>query len=82
MKINRLEEVFREKKIQNRVLASYLNKSEETISKWKNNKRQPSLENLNEIAKFIHVDIRELLEPSSFKEQHSETYEEYKRKLK
>ena len=82
MKINRLEEVFREKKIQNRVLASYLNKSEETISKWKNNKRQPSLENLNEIAKFIHVDIRELLEPTSLKEKHSETYEEFKRKLK
>lgn len=82
MKINRLEEVFREKKIQNRVLASYLNKSEETISKWKNNKRQPSLENLNEIAKFIHVDIRELLEPTSLNEQHSETYEEFKRKLK
>jgi len=77
MKINRLDEVFKEKKVQNRVLAKYFNKSEETISKWRNNKRQPSLENLIEIAKFLRIDTRQLLESISWENEKSETYEQF-----
>lgn len=82
MKINKLDEVFKEKKVQNRVLAKYFNKSEETISKWRNNKRQPSLENLVEIAKFLRIDTRQLLESTSWENEKSETYEQFSAKVK
>lgn len=82
MKINRLDEVFKERKVQNRILARYLNKSEETISKWRNNKRQPSLENLVEIAKFLRIDTRELLESTSWENEKSETYEQFSVRIK
>lgn len=82
MKINRLDEVFKEKKVQNRVLAKYFSKSEETISKWRNNKRQPSVENLTEISKFLRIDIRLLLESTSWENEKSETYEQFSAKIK
>ena len=82
MKINKLDEVFKEKKVQNRVLAKYFNKSEETISKWRNNKRKPSLENLVEIAKFLRIDTRQLLESTSWENEKSETYEQFSAKVK
>lgn len=82
MIINRLDEVFKEKKVQNRILAKYFNKSEETISKWRNNKRQPSLENLIEIAKFLRINICELLEPTSWENEKSETYEQFSLRIK
>lgn len=62
--INRVGEILNNKKIYNRDLAKYLNKSEETISRWVNNHRQPALTDLYEIAKFLKVDIRELLHPT------------------
>lgn len=64
-KINRLAEVFSEKDIYNRDIAKLLNKSDETISRWVNNHRQPSLLDLDQIANFLDVDIRELLYPSN-----------------
>ena len=82
MKINRLDKVFKEKKVQNRILAKYFNKSEETISKWRNNKRQPSLENLVEIAKFLRIDTRQLLESTSWENEKSETYEMFSVRIK
>jgi transcriptional regulator with XRE-family HTH domain len=65
-RINRLEEVFKEKEVYNRDIAKCLNKSEGTISRWVNNHRQPSLEELNKIAEFLKVDIRYLLNPSDW----------------
>ncbi len=65
-KINRLAEVLAEKDIYNRDLAKLLNKSEQTISRWVNNHRQPYLEDLYTIAKHLKVDIRELLYPSDW----------------
>lgn len=62
--INRLADVFKEKDVYNRDIAKHLNKSEETISRWVNNHRQPSLIDLDEIAKYLKVDIRDLLNPS------------------
>ena len=65
-KINRLAEVFLEKDIYNRDIARLLNKSEQTISRWTNNHRQPYLEDLYKIAEYLKIDIRELLYPSDW----------------
>ncbi|TDS66219.1 helix-turn-helix transcriptional regulator [Myroides indicus] len=82
MKINKLDEVFKSKSIKNRVLAKKMKKSEETISKWRNNKRQPSLENLYEIARLLRVNIQDLIEPTDWKNEKSETYDEFVRRMK
>lgn len=65
-RINRLAEVFKENNITNREIAKHLEKSEETVSRWVNNHRQPSLEDLNKIACYLQQDIRELLYPSEW----------------
>lgn len=82
MKINRLDEAFKERKVQNRILAKYFNKSEETISKWRNNKRQPSIENLLEIAKLLRMDIQDLFESTAWENEKSETYEQFSVRVK
>ncbi|WP_316760039.1 helix-turn-helix transcriptional regulator [Pedobacter aquatilis] len=64
--INRLAELFEEKNVYNRDIAKYLKKSEETLSRWVNNHRQPSVNDLNKIAEFLRVDIRNLLHPSDW----------------
>lgn len=61
LKINRLAEVLDEKKISNRDIAKHVEKSEETVSRWANNHRQPPLEDLHKIAKFLDVDIKDFL---------------------
>ncbi|MGM9475230.1 helix-turn-helix transcriptional regulator [Pedobacter sp. GSP4] len=73
-KINRLAEVFKQKDIYNRDIAKYLDKSEETVSRWVNNHRQPSLHDLNQIAEFLRVDIRELLYSSDWSDSKVEAF--------
>lgn len=63
-RINRLAEVLAEKDVYNREIARLLGKSEETISRWANNHRQPSLNDLDAIATHLKIDIRELLHAS------------------
>lgn len=82
MILNRLDVIFKMKKVQNRVLAKHFNKSEGTISKWRNNKRQPSLEELKEIAKLLRINIKELLNDTDWTEETSDTYEDLKAKHK
>lgn len=82
MGLNRLKEVFKKYKVRNRIIAKYFNKSEETISKWVNNKRQPTIEELNLIAKLLRIDVRLLLNETSWKNETSETYDEIKEKFK
>lgn len=65
-KINRLAEVLKEKDVYNREIAKLLNKSEQTVSRWANNHRQPSLDDLYKIAEFLRVNIRELLYASEW----------------
>src|SRR5690606_1466007 len=65
-KINRLAEVFDENKVTNREIAKLIGKSEETDSRWSNNHRQPPVDDLYIIAKFLNIDIRELLYPSEW----------------
>jgi len=64
IKINRLAEVLEIKKITNRELAEKIKKTEETVSRWANNHRQPPLTELHKIAKLLDTDIRELLYPT------------------
>jgi transcriptional regulator with XRE-family HTH domain len=38
-----------------------MGKSEFTVSRWITNKQQPSVEQLFDIAKALHVDVKDLL---------------------
>lgn len=60
---NRLRVILAEKQKKNRWLAEQLGKSEMTISRWSTNKVQPSLTQLIEIAKLLHVKLDDLVEP-------------------
>ena len=59
--INRLKVVLAEKRRTTRWLAAQLGKNEATISKWCTNSTQPSLDDLVTIAKYLDVDIKDLL---------------------
>lgn len=62
--LNRLKIVLVEQGKSGRWLAEQLNKSEHTISRWCQNKTQPSVTQLNEIAQVLGVDVRTLINPS------------------
>lgn len=68
LNLNRIKVVLADKKKSNKDLASHLNKTEVTISRWCTNEAQPSLETLYEISLFLKVDIRELLVSTSVQE--------------
>ena len=59
--LNRLKIVLVEQGKSGRWLAEQLNKSEHTISRWCQNKTQPSIAQLNEIAQILGVDVRSLI---------------------
>jgi putative transcriptional regulator len=59
--LNRIKAVLAEKNVSSKELARHLRKTESTVSRWCTNEVQPSLETLNEIAKYLKVGIRELL---------------------
>ena len=61
--INRIKVVLAEQKRTNKWLAQELGKDPATVSKWCQNKAQPSLETLSAIAECLHVDLRSLLNP-------------------
>ncbi|WP_422351287.1 helix-turn-helix transcriptional regulator [Flagellimonas sp.] len=58
---NRIKAVLAENDVTSKALAKHLDKTEQTVSRWCTNDVQPSVENLYQIAKFLDVDIRELL---------------------
>ena len=64
MVMNRIKVVLAEKKRTNRWLAEQIGKSENTISRWCSNKAQPSIAQLQEIAKWLDVDVRILITPT------------------
>ena len=64
MAINRIKAVLADKSKTNKWLASQLEMSESTISRWTSNRQQPSLQQLGDVASILGVDIRELLKPS------------------
>lgn len=60
-RLNRIRVVLAEQNQKHKWLADKLGKNPATISLWCNNIRQPSLETLEEVAKVLNVDIRQLL---------------------
>ena len=65
--LNRLKVVLVEKGKTSRWLAEQLGKTEHTISRWCQNKTQPSIAQLNEIARVLMIDARSLINPSQDK---------------
>ena len=61
--MNRIKEVLEEKGIKQTWLAEKLGKSYNMVNSYVQNRRQPSIEILYDIAKLLKVDPRELLNP-------------------
>ena len=59
--MNRIKEVLEEKGIKQTWLAEKLNKSYNMVNGYVQNRQQPRLEVLNEIAEILDVDVRELI---------------------
>lgn len=59
--LNRIKTVLTEKGRSNIWLADRLNRNAATVSRWCTNASQPSVEMLYEIAQWLDVDIRDLL---------------------
>lgn len=59
--INRIRVVLAEQNKTNRWLAEQMGKSEITISRWVQNKSQPSLEQLLQIAKLLSISPKDLI---------------------
>ena len=62
---NRLKTVLEEKGVPNKKLAREMGVSEKTVSRWRNNVTQPSLELLYKIARYLQTDVRQLLESTN-----------------
>lgn len=62
--LNRLKAALAEQGKINRWLSEQLGKSENTVSRWCANKVQPYIQQLNEIASVLDVDIRNLITPT------------------
>lgn len=59
---NRIKAFLALKQVKNKTLAEHLGVSEQTVSKWCTNHSQPSIPELFAIAKFLNVQVVELLE--------------------
>lgn len=62
--MNRIKEVLEERGIKQTWLAEKLDKSFAMVNAYVQNRRQPSLEVLRNIAKILNVDVRELIQPT------------------
>lgn len=60
--MNRIKIVLEEKGIKQTWLAEKLGKSYNMINSYVQNRRQPSLLDLNKIAEILDVDVRELIQ--------------------
>lgn len=59
--MNRIKDVLEEKGIKQIWLAEKLGKSFNTVNSYVQNRQQPRLAVLNQIAEILNVDIRELI---------------------
>lgn len=59
--MNRIKSVLLEKGIKQTWLADRLGKSYNIVNGYVQNRRQPSLEDLNKIAEILDVDVRQLI---------------------
>lgn len=60
--MNRIKEVLEERGIKQTWLAEKIDKSFSQTNAYVCNRRQPSLEQLFEIAKVLNVDVKDLIE--------------------
>jgi transcriptional regulator with XRE-family HTH domain len=60
--MNRIRVILAEHNKTNKWLAEQLGKSETTVSRWVQNKNQPSLTQLVQIARLFEIDAKDLLE--------------------
>jgi transcriptional regulator with XRE-family HTH domain len=61
MELNRIKEVLDEKGIKQTWLAEKLGKSFNMVNAYTCNRKQPSLEILNQIAEILQVSVKELI---------------------
>lgn len=59
--MNRIKAVLEEKGIKQTWLAEKLEKSYNMVNSYVQNRRQPSLEDLNKIANILDVDVKDLI---------------------
>lgn len=59
--MNRIKDVLEEKGIKQKWLAEKLGKSFNSVNSYVQNRQQPRLEVLNQIAKILDVDIKDLI---------------------
>ena len=59
--MNRIKKVLKEKGIKQKWLAEKLGKSYNMVNSYVQNRQQPRLEVLSDIAKILDVDIKDLL---------------------
>jgi len=62
LKMNRIKEVLDEKGIKQTWLAEQLGKSYNMVNAYVQNRQQPRLEILYEIADILEIDVKELLQ--------------------
>ena len=67
MAMNRIKEVLDRKGIKQTWLAEQLGKSYNMVNSYAQNRQQPRLEVLNDIAKILDVDVVELIASSKKK---------------
>lgn len=60
-KYNRIKAVLADRGKSNKEIAEHFKIKEETVSRWRSNKAQPSLKTLFELAEFLDVDVRTLI---------------------
>ena len=60
-KVLRLDEILKEKHIQQKDLAELLGVSKVSVSYWCNNQTNPSIDTLLSIAKVLEVKVSELI---------------------
>ena len=63
-KLNRIKAVLAEQEITSKWLVGQVGKSVCTVGKWCNNVVQPDLNTLNQIARTLKVDMKDLLNPT------------------
>ena len=59
--MNRIKDVLEEKGIKQKWLAEKLGKSFNSVNSYVQNRQQPRLETLMEIAEILDVDVKELI---------------------
>ena len=63
-KLNRIKAVLAEQEKTSKWLAEQVVKSACTVSKWCSNNVQPDLNTLDQIARTLKVDVKDLLNPT------------------